>query len=303
MLIEQAFYNLPEILVGSGYARQEYEAGIVSAFSLALLQELNGRNAPNPISFITAEKRFSKNIAKLRADLHIRLGALYVGSRDYSDFGHRHSNWIEAKFFRSGKGAPPSTQNLGQVVADLCRLVTLVPIENAKDKNGKPTEFTVTGRYFLHVYHGDPLAHLNPTRKKKGAPPRKWVEPLLTQGTSEIGDFELSGETDAFFTHLGKGLESLTCSMKITNIKISPRHGAKQPFYTFVLTRIDEAETAFNGNKFAFTSDRKWTSAPKNCFETLQSDIASKIKSKKASKSKVATSDAESDDVDSVDEA
>lgn len=47
MLIEQTFHNLPEILLGAGYSRQEYsqgfEASIVSAFSLAILQELNGK--------------------------------------------------------------------------------------------------------------------------------------------------------------------------------------------------------------------------------------------------------------------
>jgi len=286
VLVEQAFFNLPEILVGSGYARQEYEAGIVSAFSLALLQELNGRNVPNPISFITAEKRFSDEIEKLRADLHVRLEKLKVGSKGYSDFGFRHSNWIEAKFFRSGKGVPPSTQNLGHVVADLVRLAALVPIENAKDKNGNPTGLTVTGRYFLHVYYGSPLVHLNPARKKKDAQNRGWVERLLSDGKIEIDDFELNGETVAFFSHLGKGLETLTCSMKLTNIKIAPRNVAGDPYYTFVLSRIDEATTSFNGRTFAFTSDRKATCQPANSFEAFRHDIASHIKPKKESKTK-----------------
>ena len=70
MIIEQAFYNLPEILVGAGYAKQEYEAGIVSAYSLALLQELNGRNVSLPISAIYAEKQFSAKFSGLRSDLH-----------------------------------------------------------------------------------------------------------------------------------------------------------------------------------------------------------------------------------------
>jgi hypothetical protein len=91
--------------------------------------------------------------------------------------------------------------------------------------------------------------------------------------------------------------------MKLANIKISPREGSKHPFYTFVLSRIDEAEMAFNGNKFGFTSDRKWTCDPQNCFETLRADIASKIKPKKASKSKVTISYPELDDEDSTNEA
>lgn len=54
MLIEQAFLALPEILHGWGYQDQDYEAGLVNAFSLALLQVLNGRNAPNPNRVPTA---------------------------------------------------------------------------------------------------------------------------------------------------------------------------------------------------------------------------------------------------------
>jgi hypothetical protein len=295
MLIEQAFYNLPEILVGSGYARQEYEAGIVSAFSLALLQELNGRNAPNPISFITAEKRFSNNIKKLRADLHVRLGNLYVGSKKYSDFGFRYSNWIEAKFFRSGKGVAPSTQNLGQVVADLVRLAALVPIERAKDKNGNNTDLAITGRYFLHVYYGDPLVHVSPVRKKKGAQSRKWVETLFKEGSVDIDDFELGQETNTFFTHLGKGLSTLKCSMKLTNIKIAPHSASKQPFYTFVLSRIDEATTQFNGRSFSFKSERTFSCVPPDCFEDFRKDIASQIKPKKVAQATDSSEDAATD--------
>jgi hypothetical protein len=296
MLIEQAFYNLPEILVGSGYAHQEYEAGIVSAFSLAILQELNGRNVPNPISFITAEKRFSKDIKKLRADLHVNLGNLFVGSKAYSDFGFRYSNWIEAKFFRRGKGVPPSTQNLGQVVADLVRLAVLVPLQRAKDKNGNDTNSLITGRYFLHVYYGEPFEHLNPARKKQGVEKRKWVDPLFKDGKSEIEDFELEGETAALFSQLGKGLSTLKCSIKFTNIKITPIRDINQPYYTFVLSRIDEAKTLFNGRSFSFKSDRSFTCDPPGSFEDLQKDVASHIKPKKMGKAVGLPENAANDD-------
>lgn len=48
MLIEQAFFSLPEVLHGTGYQSQSYEYGIVSVLILSLLKVLNGRNAPNP---------------------------------------------------------------------------------------------------------------------------------------------------------------------------------------------------------------------------------------------------------------
>jgi hypothetical protein len=281
MLIEQAFFNLPEILVGAGYAKQDYEAGIVSAFSLAILQELNGRNAPNPISFLCAEKRFSDKIEKLRADIHVRLRKLYSGSRDYSEFGFRFSNWIEAKYFRLGKGNPPSTQNLGSVVADIIRLVALVPIEKAKDKNGNEIELAITGRYFLHAYRGDPLAHLNP--KKKSGGERAWVAKLLEPGFREIEGFGFADEKDTFFTHLGKGFRAATCKLAVTNFKIAPRNPGKKDYYTVVLSRIESAEFAYNGRTFAFTSDRKYACNPATEFDDLRLDVAKTLKPKKES--------------------
>ena len=143
MLIEQAFHNLPEILLGSGYATQEYqngfEASIVAAFSLAVLQELNGRNASNPISCLMAEKRYRDLDEKIRADLYVNLSRLFTGSEAYANFGFRFCNWIEAKYFRKTRGTPPNTQNLGSIVADLFRLVVLLPAE----EHGR------AGRYFL----------------------------------------------------------------------------------------------------------------------------------------------------------
>ena len=44
MLFEQAFYYLPEIMAGANYPAQDYEGGIVGAYTMALLQALNGRN-------------------------------------------------------------------------------------------------------------------------------------------------------------------------------------------------------------------------------------------------------------------
>jgi hypothetical protein len=283
MLIEQAFFNLPEILVGAGYAKQDYEAGIVSAFSLAILQELNGRNAPNPISFLCAEKRFLGKNSKLRADIHVKLGKLYSGSRDYSEFGFRFSNWIEAKFFRLGTGIPPSTQNLGSVVADLFRLVALVPIERGKGKDGVASDLTITGRYFLHAYRGDPMKHLNPKRRRAGAGKRKWVRKLLLPGTRVIQGFELAEESDTFFDHLGSTLKTATCRLTVTNYILAPSNPADKHYYTVVLSRLEAAEFTFKGRRFTFSTDRKVSCIPAGEFEQLREDVAKALKAKKGS--------------------
>ena len=111
MLIEQALFSLPEVLTGGGYPKQDYEGGIVAALGQSLLQELNGRNAVNPLSHLIAERLYLKtgfagaNGKKryLRADLHLNLKPLRLGTKRLSGFGWRHSNWIEAKFFRQGE--------------------------------------------------------------------------------------------------------------------------------------------------------------------------------------------------------
>lgn len=291
MIIEQAFYNLPEILVGAGYAKQEYEAGIVSAYSLALLQELNGRNVSLPISAIYAEKQFSAKFSGLRSDLHVDLyNRLFVGSTDYAEFGFRLSNWIEAKFFRTNPGGtPPSTQNLGKMIADILRLVALVPSECRKDEQAKEGEKSTTGRYLLHVYRGDPLWHLNPTRKspKSGqSKTRGWVEPLMNPGFQEIADFELAHEEKDVFKYLGAGMRNCTCSLKITNRTIEPRGASGHEYYKFVLTRIDSAVLQFNNRTLTLNLDRTFSCDPAGEVEKLREEIAAAMKPKKEKKAK-----------------
>lgn len=58
MLIEQAFFSLPEVLHGTGYQSQSHESGIASALTLSLLQVLNGRKVPNPIGCLQSERLY-----------------------------------------------------------------------------------------------------------------------------------------------------------------------------------------------------------------------------------------------------
>jgi len=212
------------------------------------------------------------------------LDRLYSGSRAYSEFGFRYSNWLEAKFFRSGSGTPPSTQNLGTVVADLIRLIALVPIELAKDKDGDDTKYTVTGRYLLHAYFGKPLNHLNPTRKAKGSKPREWVEPLLRPGQVTIDDFELSDETDAFFKHLGHGFRDATIKVNLTNIVLSPIKPPKDNFYTVVLSRIDSASFSLGGQSLKLNADRTVEFTSKTELDQMRLNVASTLKPAKSEK-------------------
>lgn len=72
MIIEQAFVSLPELLLGNHYAVQDYEAGIVGVLSMAILQELNGRNAVHPIQHLQAERRYDPGSPR-RVDLYVNV--------------------------------------------------------------------------------------------------------------------------------------------------------------------------------------------------------------------------------------
>ncbi|MFW3572031.1 hypothetical protein [Kosakonia cowanii] len=274
MLIEQAFHNLPEILLGAGYSRQEYsqgfEASIVSAFSLAILQELNGRNAPNPISFLMAEKRYSELRRNIRADLHVNLSKLFTGSENYAKFGFRFSNWIEAKYFRKTKGSCPYTQNRGLVVADLIRLIGLIPRE---EKDG----VTRTGRYFLHVYQGNPLSYLH-SSVKTDPPKRKWVEQILSHGYQSISDLELGKEKQSFFTHFPKGLANANITLDVTNYKLNQLQDQDNSPYTLILTRIESAKIIWGDKILTLTEDRKLEC---NEFEKFRNVLSEELKPQK----------------------
>jgi len=297
MIIEQAFHNLPEVLVGSGYAKQKYEAGIVTAFSLAILQELNGRNIADPIGCLCAEMQYPDIPKKLRADLHVQLDRLHSGSRDYSEFGFRHSNWVEAKFFRGGGESKPSTQNIVTVIADLLRLVVLVPIQTAK----RQKELTITGRYYLHAYYGPPLEHLNPKRKRKGAAQRAWIGKLLESGERTIDGFELDQEPDKSFDDLRNGLGSATCRIGLTNFVLQPTQSRNTNYYTIVLSRIDSAEFSMNGESIVLKTDRTFERPSKEKLKDLRAGVALAVKPKTVSKKKEQADEEEDVDDQSAD--
>lgn len=280
MLIEQAFMSLPEIMLGAGYARQEYEAGIVSAFSLAVLQELNGRNVPKPISCMCAERRYLREGRGLRADLHVNLAKTFSGSEALSKFGYRFSNWIEAKYFRKTKGTPPSTQNLGLLAADILRLLVMPPIEMGK-ADAKGHKKSITGRYLLHVYQGDPLKHINPKRKAVNAPDRIWPELMIREGEQKINSLELDQEKDAFLKQVGAKLSTVKVQLSIANHVIRPAQCDTSNDLTFVLSRINYFSVSYEDFSFEIHSDR--TVVGKETHEKLRSRFTEELKRSKTS--------------------
>lgn len=267
MLIEQSFYSLPEILHGSGYQTQNYESGLMTAFTLSLLQVLNGCNVPNPIGCLQSEKLFRSNgLYKsvsspryLRADLFADFSRLYVANKRLSQYGWRHHSWLECKFMRGQAGlngdvhASNKSPVTGAVLADLLRLSLLVPEDENHSRQSIPRQDedkkkTRSSRYFLHVYDADPKFYL--TVKS-----RLWCKNLVSVGAQKLHFLNLDAEPLAFKKLIGE-LPGLEVKLSVTNFHSGPMHVAHRPVYWFWLTRIDKIEASLGKHKVVIDYDR-----------------------------------------------
>lgn len=254
MLIEQAFFYLPEVLLGASYPTQEYEGGIVGAFAMALLTALNGRNANNPLSLVQMERLWQQggipgpdgNGRRLRADLHFNADPLGTRTDALERYGWIPEYWLEAKYFRlvGGAAVPTSsvaTANTAALLGDLIRLCFL-----PEDQVATPTR---AGRYLLHVYDRAPRAHLAPEKKRtsaRGIHPatprfsRRWVTGLVSPGRQTLSRFRLNQENKTFCDALGYDLRAAEFRFGVTNLVIEPRSSTSEG-PRLVLTRVDSA--------------------------------------------------------------
>lgn len=291
MLIEQAFQCLPEILLGRPYARQAYEGGLVSAFSMALLQEFNGRNVANPIASLHAECPYSTTAFRgpdgrsryRRVDLHVNLNSVQASSAPLSKYGWRHSNWIEAKFFRPPRtGTAPKTTNAGLLFADFLRLVTLVPrggTAGAPQPNGTvATGDIFTGRYLLHVYEADYAALITSTRNQTqggAAGTRVWLDKLMTAGRQSLSqaDCSIASEGAAFLKAVGPTLRRVQVQAGVSTTVIDPIGLGAIPrgMYRCVLNRIDTFRVDIDtGEWVELTADRTITESSVGAADTIE---------------------------------
>jgi hypothetical protein len=293
MLIENAFHYLPEILSGSNYAVQEYEAGIVNAVSLAVLQELNARNIPNPLAVLTVERPYSREGFErpdgkqerrhLRADLFVDISRNHVSTEALSRFGWRHLNYLEAKFFRPGCG--PSTSNAALLLADLIRLCCLTPpwvkgwnagkhsrpcpCAGVLDPSGKYTDICV-GRYLLHVYEGDPDVLV-------GKRVRPWLKELRSPSGSVLRVTVRDDKASTFIKSISPFLQDLSLDVSITNRVLVQRPSAKKTHYLCVLTRIDRLKVTLGSLSWEETVERQGTESASGDWQRLQKEVGKYI--------------------------
>lgn len=275
MIVEQSFKYLPEILVGNRYPHQEYESGIVVAFTLATLQELNGRNINNPLSCIQAERLYRNRgtfprlnqTRFLRVDLCINTSSLMVSNRFLEQYGWRHINWIEAKFrknetLRNTKDSGNKTTYSAQTLSDLIRLSILV--------FEKPGTKSFSSRYLLHVYDSPPERYLA-FRK------RAWLKKLVTPGVQNIEINRLKSEAKTFKRNLGN-INDLKLNLQIYNQEILPIQVQHQPIYWCFLTRIDSIHAEIDhGTSFELNLSREVNESKYGAFKDIIGYVATNL--------------------------
>lgn len=284
MLVENSFHYLPEILCGSNYGAQHYEASIVNAMSLALLQELNARNVPNPLASLTVEKLYSisgfsrpDDAARrryLRADLYVDTSRTFAATKALSRFGWRHRNYLEAKFFRKG----PSTVNAALLLGDLVRLCVLTPPEVAArgarspagDEDAPDGKYSglCVGRYLLHVYKGEP-------EELVGKRTRKWLKSLRNPGSHsasvKIGD----DKAKTFKETLSTALNELKLEVRVTNTVL--RQSGLAPTFHCVLTRVDSFKVSLAHDWYEEKDDRTAEESAPGVWKTLCNTVGSNV--------------------------
>jgi len=290
MLIENAFHYLPEILSGSNYAAQDYEAGIVNAVSLAVLQELNARNVPNPLAALSVEKLYSSagferpdnhpdKKRHLRADLFVDTSKTFVASEGLSRFGWRHKNYLEAKFFRPGGAS--STNNAALLLGDVIRLCCLVPpvvVGWNRKKNPKPSPCDgapsadgryrdiCVGRYLLHVYEGS-------VQTLMGKKARPWAKELRNPSGSKIEVKIGDDKADTFKKAISNDLGELKVKVGFTNRVISQLEAAEKTHYLCVLTRIDSFSVTLGDLSWEEDEKREGLESKAGAWRELQAKV------------------------------
>ena len=237
MIIEGAFYKLPELLLGHAFPRRQYEATLVSHLAMAVLLELNARNIPTPQQRIHVESSYplEKTGPAKRADLYVDLEGV-LPSPQLAHYGGKVRNWIEVKFYGGigrGTGTETSTSNAGDIVQDLLRLCLLV--------EERPGKIGDRGRYLLIVFNREPGAYLAFGRQRKGEPDREWLHQLVSPGRHRI-EISLSGEAPTLIGAVGPGLkestDSLCLSLEAVTYSFEPTSQPSEFLYWGYLVRI-----------------------------------------------------------------
>ena len=104
MILEAAYFKLPELLMGASFDFDgAVEATVRHLYATAILMELIGRGVPKPQEHVTSEKSYPEPPPGViaRADLMVRLSGDAFGRR-MEQYGTREDRLVDAGF---GTGA------------------------------------------------------------------------------------------------------------------------------------------------------------------------------------------------------
>lgn len=233
MIIENAFWKLPEFLTSNFIQRETSEASVVNLFVIATLMELNTRNIPRHFEHVLTEKPYPTkglNNRSIHADLYVNLNEAFQRHGYIESYGTRSQNWIEVKAFlasvRKIGGTPPTTENVGKIIRDLLRLCLL------------PEELQGTirqnGRYLLLVFSDSPSKSLAMTTS---AQKRDWLSKLLNEGYGNL-QFDLSKEPEALRKAVGLGFvdsSELSLYINFRTMMFRPDENTRAKFWGYLI--------------------------------------------------------------------
>jgi hypothetical protein len=279
VIIEGAFFKLPEVLIQNRTPGDHYEGTLVSQLAMAVLLELNARNMPQAIHRIHIERPYparESERAPGRADLYVNLEDMFPAALHdpFAAYGIRPDNWLEAKLFaRIGEraGTETKTSNAAVIALDILRLCLFLP-----ESQWGPSR---NARYILLISDRDLAEYVAFSRQAPNPPRREWLSALLSPGTHDPA-IAFKEEPRSFRSVIPSQDEAFTADLAISIrsrcVQFAPIAPAGTNSYFGSLIRILGFKIASQGLSLAYdeAEDAIWDDTK----DTTQRLLAGKLK-------------------------
>jgi hypothetical protein len=288
VLVESAFAMLPEMVAGYGFQKVRREANATGSFAFSLLNALHAKNVVDPIQRIQMEQHYATKRVPLpqggsrrHCDIFLDYGGSKIGTSALGNYGWRYLNYVEAKFLRSYSRTKSgqdtrSSANSAEIVADLIRLVALVPEPQINSVHPDPK--TSTARYFLCLSDRQPEIFVNQYLRSlhsvfSNPPKHAAIDVDLTTGKA-AGAF--SGRVGAGFNSLNLSISHATC---FAHYPLDP---TSENSIWMLLLRLDAASIEYQVGgqvrRFSFGSDRSLTQANVGDYAAIRDFVAQNVR-------------------------
>ena len=262
MLLEGAFFKLPELILSNMQNRGKVEAMVVHYLATGLQMELNSRSVPFSYNHITVEKPYpvqGSSGSVLRADLLFDASGTIPSTCRLDQYGFKEKQWIEAKtFFTKGKKPnPPKTQNLGKILKDFLRLCLLPEELQGSIRQNE--------RYVLLMFDAHPSKYLAYSK-------REWARTMFEEDLANfLIDFKKEPKS---LVKAAANLDQLDAIMELSFKKNSfqPLLETPLPIFWGYLFRIQKFKIVINGTEISSNGepDEKWPAEKINQLRTVR---------------------------------